>query len=155
MCVRGFLTPSTLSAGCWWSLSTRTSGCPEAMNTHTDRKRFCSCIYIHCVNTYFVGASHTVQWRVKAVRLLILFGCWMWTDPGLEAVWTCSYCAEQCVVNSVDKLGVDSWVIYCVKRSVRLSLGEDGAAREGNEERKGRREISFPIVKQLRSLAKF
>lgn len=48
---------------------------------------------------------------------------------------TSAYCAEQRVVNSVDKLGVDSWVVYGVKRSIRLSLGKEGAGeRRGKQQ---------------------
>lgn len=49
-----------------------------------------------------------------------------------------AYRAEQRVVNSVDKLGVDSRVVYGVKGTVRLALeGKEGGGREDNEERKG------------------
>lgn len=67
-----------------------------------------------------------------------------------------AYCAEQCVVNSVDKLGVDSRVIYGVKRSVRLSLGKDrGGRKETEGERQHEGKNCFPIVKQLWRLGKF
>lgn len=85
-----------------------------------------------------------------------------------EASW--SYCAEQRVVNSVDKLGVDSRVVDGVEGSVRLSLGI-GRGREGGihneetrKERKGgkkkggkqqKNKISFHLLKGCRRLATF
>lgn len=100
-------TLSTPSAGCWWSPWGPTSGCPEAGNTATQ-----SAINI-CLLAERSQPKHSTNVRERVNG---------------------AHCAQQSIVNSVHKFGVQPRIFSRVERPICFSLGR--RERGGQEGRK-------------------